>query len=214
MWFLRRAATECENEIADIVEHETTGENSESESESSSDSSDSSDSSEPSEGSDSGESCTSSSSSEDAENSSSSSSGTSSEDDSDTDDEKGDDCGGLCANALREDIDAANYEIGALRDHAVKRLDAIEAALTAEREAAATATAATATAHANLRLQSAMRSEISRAAWDEIDREFAVEARRLFIGWLRQSEDVFRCENAIDALVAAMALPVVTKKSS
>lgn len=214
MWFLRapKPASECESGIASLVEREITSDDDDNDS--GGDSHDDSGDSESHTDSSSGESGSESSSEEssDGEESSddeSSSSGGSSSDESIDEELRA----SLGLKDLRDDIDAAHYEIGVWRDRVMKRLDEIETEIRADREerarassAAAIATANAAAAASSLATQSALRSELSRAAWDEIDREFAVEARRFFIGFLRASEGSLNDTDTLKALVDSMAL--------
>jgi hypothetical protein len=68
-----------------------------------------------------------------------------------------------------------------------------------------------ATTMATLQAQAALRLELSRAHWDEIDREFAVETRRIFLGWLRAAGAAPSDHRALRAVVEAMSL---TRRSS
>jgi hypothetical protein len=182
MWFLRTNATqECENGISDLVEREVRGGNEESSDEESSDE----------------ESSDEESSDEESSDEESSDEESSDEESSDGEDEA------LTSEALREDVDAAHHEIHTLRERAFDRIEALEAALRDERTRATAVTAAAANAAA----QSALRIELSRAQWDSIDREFAVETRRIFIEWLRALGRVPEDNDLLHHVIAAMALP-------
>lgn len=122
---------------------------------------------------------------------------------------------GLSATDLREDVDAANYEIGVLRQRLTKRIEALEK-LQADREREQsernTASEAARVSEQNasatlmtLQAQAALRLELSRAQWDAIDREFAVETRRIFIGWLRATGNAPSDHHALRAVVRAMS---------
>lgn len=181
MWFLRaNASSECENEVADIVEREVRGDYSSEESDESSGSDEESGDDESGDD-ESGES---------------------------GDDESGEESGdeedqALTSQALREDVDAAHHEILTLRERTFDRIEALEATLRDER---ARTTAVTAAA-ANVAAQSALRTELSRAQWDNIDREFAVETRRIFIEWLRALGRIPEDANVLHHVIQAMALP-------
>ncbi len=136
------------------------------------------------------------------------------DDDEEDDDEEDDD--GLSATDLREDVDAANYEIGVLRQRLTRRIEALEK-IQADRErdsrerntASEAARVSEQTASATLmtlQAQAALRLELSRAQWDAIDREFAVETRRIFIGWLRAAGNAPSDHHALRAVVRAMSL--------
>ena len=122
---------------------------------------------------------------------------------------------GLSATDLREDVDAANYEIGVLRQRLTKRIEALEK-LQVDREReqsernAASEAARVSEQNASatlmtLQAQAALRLELSRAQWDAIDREFAVETRRIFIGWLRATGNAPSDHHALRAVVRAMS---------
>ena len=122
---------------------------------------------------------------------------------------------GLSATDLREDVDAANYEIGVLRQRLTKRIEVLEK-LQADREReqsernAASEAARVSEQNASatlmtLQAQAALRLELSRAQWDAIDREFAVETRRIFIGWLRATGNAPSDHHALRAVVRAMS---------
>ena len=122
---------------------------------------------------------------------------------------------GLSATDLREDVDAANYEIGVLRQRLTKRIEALEK-IQADREREQsernTASEAARVSEQNasatlmtLQAQAALRLELSRAQWDAIDREFAVETRRIFIGWLRATGNAPSDHHALRAVVRAMS---------
>ena len=122
---------------------------------------------------------------------------------------------GLSATDLREDVDAANYEIGVLRQRLTKRIEVLEK-LQVDREReqsernAASEAARVSEQNASatlmtLQAQAALRLELSRAQWDAIDREFAVETRRIFIGWLRATGNAPSDHHALRAVVRAMS---------
>lgn len=215
MWFLRapKPASECESGIASLVEREITSDDDDNDdSDSGGDSHESSDSESHTDSS-SGDSGSDASSDEDGSGTDDSSGSDEDSDDDDDGDDSDEDSDGLAIEELRADIDAAHYEIGVWRDRVMKRLDEIESEIRADREerarvssAAAVASANAAAAASSLATQSALRAELSRAAWDEIDREFAVEARRLFIGFLRASEGSLNDTDTLKALVDSMAL--------
>ena len=129
--------------------------------------------------------------------------------------EEEEDDDGLSATDLREDVDAANYEIGVLRQRLTKRIEVLEK-LQADREReqsernAASEAARVSEQNASatlmtLQAQAALRLELSRAQWDAIDREFAVETRRIFIGWLRATGNAPSDHHALRAVVRAMS---------
>ena len=129
--------------------------------------------------------------------------------------EEEEDDDGLSATDLREDVDAANYEIGVLRQRLTKRIEALEK-LQVDREReqsernAASEAARVSEQNASatlmtLQAQAALRLELSRAQWDAIDREFAVETRRIFIGWLRATGNAPSDHHALRAVVRAMS---------
>ena len=129
--------------------------------------------------------------------------------------EEEEDDDGLSATDLREDVDAANYEIGVLRQRLTKRIEVLEK-LQVDREReqsernAASEAARVSEQNASatlmtLQAQAALRLELSRAQWDAIDREFAVETRRIFIGWLRATGNAPSDHHALRAVVRAMS---------
>jgi hypothetical protein len=150
------------------------------------------------------------------------------EEDEEDEEEEGNGHDSHCPVCLREDIDAANYEIGVIRQRLTMRIEALEKSVDGARDRASVATAretareaareatrvaaqTTATTMATLQAQAALRLELSRAHWDEIDREFAVETRRIFLGWLRATGAAPSDHRALRAVVDAMAL---TRRSS
>ena len=135
--------------------------------------------------------------------------------DEEEEEEEEEDDDGLSATDLREDVDAANYEIGVLRQRLTKRIEVLEK-LQADREReqsernAASEAARVSEQNASatlmtLQAQAALRLELSRAQWDAIDREFAVETRRIFIGWLRATGNAPSDHHALRAVVRAMS---------
>ena len=136
-------------------------------------------------------------------------------DEEEEEEEEEEDDDGLSATDLREDVDAANYEIGVLRQRLTKRIEVLEK-LQADREReqsernAASEAARVSEQNASatlmtLQAQAALRLELSRAQWDAIDREFAVETRRIFIGWLRATGNAPSDHHALRAVVRAMS---------